>query len=102
MSILHLSTKEKADTIANYLDLENHCRSLGDLLFQKRDDNILLVKFSNDIPPTHNFSIITHQNFSVDCFKSSYRIPIRNQLGFSARLEKYSQLRKIVDLDKFE
>ena len=40
-----LSAQEKADTIANYLELENHCRSLGDLLFQKRDDHVLLVEF---------------------------------------------------------
>ena len=92
-----LSAREKADTISNFTALEKHCRSLDDLLFKKRDDHILLVEFSDDIPPTHTFSIVIHENLSVDCFKSNYRIPVRRYLGFSARLEKYSQLRLIID-----
>lgn len=92
-----LADQENADIISDFNALEEHCRSLDDLLFKKRDDHILLVEFSDDIPPTHIFSIIIHENFSVDCFKSNYRVPVRSLLGFSARLEKYSQLRAIID-----
>ena len=92
-----LSAQEKADTISDFTALEKHCRSIDNMLFTKRDDHILLVELSNEIPPTHTFSIVIHENFSVDCFKSNYRVPVRSHLGFSARLEKYSQLRVIID-----
>ena len=92
-----LSAQEKADTISDFTALEKYCRSLDNMCFTKRDDHILLVEFSNEIPPVHTFSIVIHEIFSVHCFKSSYRIPVRSHFGFSARLEKYSQLRVIID-----
>ena len=50
------------------------------------------------IPPVLVFSIILYSDYRVECYKYGYRIPIRDLLGgYSAKLEKYSQVQSIID-----
>ena len=88
---------ERQDTILHFSDLEKYCRGIDGPLCRKKENSIQLIDMSDDIPPTHLFSIIIYDNFSVECYKSGYYIPVRHVFGFSARLEKYSQLSEIIE-----
>ena len=85
------------DMIKSLSELEIFCKKIDNILFAKRDDSIQLHEISDKIPPTLLFSIIIYNNFTVDCYKDGYYIPVRDLLGFSAKLEKYSQLPGIIE-----
>ena len=51
----------------------------------------------DEIPPKHIYSIVIYNDFKMECYKLGYYIPVRDLLGFSAKLENYSQLLSIIE-----
>ena len=91
------NAKREIDTIKSLSNLESYCRNLNDVSFIKREKNIQLHAMSDKIPPVHLYSIVIHNDFKVECYKSGYYVPVRDLLGFSAKLELFSQLMNIME-----
>lgn len=88
---------DEKDNISKWSDLKAFCEKLDGILFSQGSDNIQLIEMSG-IPPVHIFSVIIYDDFRVECYKSGYCAPIRDLVGgFSAKLEKFSQLHSILD-----
>ena len=94
---LENATRKEKDTIETFSNLETFCGHLPGLSVLKQDNNIQLHEMSDEIPPVHVYSVIIYENFKVECYKSGYCVPVRDLLGFSAKLELFSQLTNIID-----
>ena len=95
---------EKQDTILHFSDLAKYCCGIDGPLCRKKENSIQLIEMRNDIPPTNLFSIIIYDNFSVECYKSGYYIPVRHVFDFRLRqrniqLSEYIQDFKIDSAD---
>lgn len=88
---------KERDLIKTIENLEIFCRTLSKLSVMKRDGNIQIHDMSEDIPPVLVFSVIIYENFKIECYKFGYCVPVRDILGFSAKLETYSQLMNILE-----
>ena len=60
------------------------------------ETSLSIFKISG-LPPTVIFTVIIGQDFKVTCYNYSKLTSVRHLLGFSAKLEKYSQLNKIIE-----
>ena len=93
--------KIDADTIENWEDFVAFCKKLN-YNINEENSQLSIYKISPQ-PPSIVFSIIISKDFSVVCYNCSERISVRNFLGFSAKLQFYSQIEKIVDhMNKLE
>ena len=93
-----LESAQELDQIRSWDNLISHCQSLG--LFNHENQTgitIFSLHEPQNQPPSISFSINIAFDFKVICFKNQTKVPIRDVLGFTCKLERFSQLESIID-----
>ena len=87
---------DQLDNINNWEDLVDHCGKLEGLVLSSSNESLQLHEIIG-IPPNLIFSIVIYHDFKDVCFHSGSKIAVRDIVGgFSAKLEKYSELVNII------
>ena len=86
------------DIIIGWDQFKSHCQELEHpIAIAAAGLTILGISPASQFPPTLIFSIFVGTDFKVKCYKNSSLIPVRHLInGFTLKLERFSQLRKII------
>ena len=93
-----LKPAQELDQIRSWDHLILHCQSLG-LLDHENQTGITIFSLHEpqNQPPSISFSINIAFDFKVISFKNQTKVPIRDILGFTCKLERFSQLETMID-----
>ena len=90
-----------SDTISNWITLTEFCAT-KDLVLDNTDEGITLLKLEKN-PPKLIYSIHITKEFGVSCNKGNTAVPVREYLGFAAKLQRFSKLDLIIEkLEMFD
>ena len=92
--------KVDEDIIGDFSTLTSHCfdRFYGKYFVNISSDSLKISKLDDESPPDLKYCLIIHKDFKVEAYRGRKKIPTRDIIkGFSAKLERFSQIDKILN-----
>ena len=88
----------EADQIADFSSLAGECISRFPALYVKSDEGkVVIFDITDASPPKVCYSVSISSSFVVNAFHGTLAIPLRDLVGFSYKLRRWSQLGEIVN-----
>ena len=88
-----------ANSIKSGVGILNYCKQLG-LSFYESENEITLSKLDWSFAelPSLRYAITISKEYRVNYYKNYTKVSVRKLFGFSAKLERYSQLKNIITI----